>query len=72
MTRLIQKLAPWAMIEVFFLGTLVSLLKLVKLADVHLGVAFWALGAGMICLAAAMAGIDRRELWDRLEVAAER
>ena len=61
-----------AMIEVFFLGALVSLLKLVKLADVHLGVAFWALGAVMFCLAGAMAGIDRRELWDRLEVAAAR
>lgn len=65
----IYRLEPWAMVEVFFLGALVSLLKLVKLADVHLGVAFWAFGAVMFCLAAAMAGIDRRELWDRLEVA---
>jgi hypothetical protein len=35
-------------------------------------VGFWALGAVMFCLAAAVAGIDRRELWDRLEVAEER
>lgn len=71
-TRLVQHLEQWAMIEVFFLGALVSLLKLVKLADVHLGVGFWALGAVMFCLAGAMAGIDRRELWDRLEVASTR
>jgi paraquat-inducible protein A len=68
----LYRLEPWAMVEVFFLGAVVSLLKLVKLADVSIGVAFWALGAVMFCLAAAIAGIDRRELWDRLEVAEER
>lgn len=70
--RWLYRLEPWAMLEVFFLGAVVSLLKLVKLADVSLGVAFWALGAVMVCLTAAVAGIDRRELWDRLEVASER
>jgi paraquat-inducible protein A len=72
LTRLMQTVTPWAMIEVFFLGSLVSLLKLVKLADVHLGAAFWALAGVMFCLAAATGGIDRKELWDRLEVAAAR
>jgi uncharacterized paraquat-inducible protein A len=33
------------------------------------GSGFWAFVALMICMAAAAAGIDRRELWDRLEVA---
>ncbi|NNC90109.1 MAG: paraquat-inducible protein A [Akkermansiaceae bacterium] len=70
-TRLVQEAQPWAMLEVFILGVLVSLLKLVKLAEVELGIAFWALGLLMICLTAAFAGIDRRELWDRLEVARE-
>lgn len=70
-TKWLGLLVPWAMVEVFFLGALVSLLKLVKLADVSLGVAFWALAGVMVCLAAAVGGIDRRELWDRLEVAAE-
>lgn len=68
----LYRLEPWAMVEVFFLGAVVSLLKLVKLADVSIGVAFWALGAVMFCLAAAIAGIDRRELWDRLEVALQK
>jgi len=71
-TKWLERLVPWAMVEVFFLGALVSLLKLVKLADVSLGVAFWALAGVMVCLAAAIGGIDRRELWDRLEVAAEK
>ncbi len=60
---------PWNMVEVFLLGVLVSLLKLAKVADVHFGIGFWAFGGVMICMAAAVAGIDREELWDRLEVA---
>ena len=60
---------PWNMVEVFLLGVLVSLMKLAKVADVHFGIGFWAFGGVMICMAAAVAGIDREELWDRLEVA---
>ena len=65
----LNKTEPWNMIEVFLLGVLVSLLKLNKLADVHFGPGFWAFGAVMLCMAAAVSGIDRDELWDRLEVA---
>jgi paraquat-inducible protein A len=61
--------AKWNMIEVFLLGVLVSLLKLAKVADVQFGPGFWAFAALMVCMAAAVAGIDRDELWDRLEVA---
>lgn len=60
---------PWNMVEVFLLGVLVSLLKLAKVADVHFGFGFWAFAGVMLCMAAAVAGIDREELWDRLEVA---
>jgi paraquat-inducible protein A len=60
---------PWNMVEVFLLGVLVSLLKLAKVAEVHFDTGFWAFGGVMLCTAAAVAGIDREELWDRLEVA---
>jgi len=53
------------------LGVLVSLMKLGKMADLYFGVGFWAFAALMVCMAAAVAAIDRNELWDRLEVAAE-
>lgn len=65
----LSRMEPWNMVEVFLLGVLVSLLKLGKVADVHFGIGFWAFGLLMICMAAAVAGIDRDELWDRLEVA---
>lgn len=65
----IGRTEPWNMVEVFLLGVLVSLLKLAKLADVQFGIGFWAFGLLMVCMAAAMAGIDKSELWDRLEAA---
>jgi paraquat-inducible protein A len=68
-TKWMYRTEPWNMVEVFLLGVLVSLLKIAKVADVHFGIGFWAFGAVMLCMAAAVAGIDREELWDRLEVA---
>ncbi|MDP0491951.1 MAG: paraquat-inducible protein A [Verrucomicrobiota bacterium JB023] len=70
--RLLQATEHWVMVEVFFLGALVSLLKLVKLAKVELEIGFWSMAGLMVCLAGALAGIDRLELWDRIEHAKER
>jgi paraquat-inducible protein A len=67
--RIFQAFQVWIMVEVFFLGAIVSLLKLVKLADVELGIGFWSVAGLMLCLAGAISGIDRTELWDRIEIA---
>lgn len=67
--RFFQSLQSWGMIEVFFLGAIVSLLKLIKIADIDLGIGFWAVAGLMTSLAGAIGGIDRRELWDRIESA---
>ena len=68
-TKWMYRSEPWNMVEVFLLGVLVSLMKLAKVAEVHFGIGFWAFAGVMLCMAAAVAGIDREELWDRLEVA---
>lgn len=65
----IYRTEPWNMVEVFILGVLVSLLKLAKVSEVQFDFGFWAFFGVMLCTAAAIAGIDRGELWDRLEVA---
>lgn len=70
--RIFQTVQPWVMVEVFFLGTMVSLLKLMKLADVTMGLGFWSMIALMLSIAASVGGIDRIELWDRIEVAIAR
>lgn len=69
LTRWIQRSEPWSMLEVFLLGFIVSLLKLGHVAEIEFHIGLWALVALVLCIAGAMAGIDRRELWDRLELA---
>ncbi len=70
--KFLQGIQAWVMVEVFFLATIVSLLKLVKLADVTLGYGFWSMIGLMLSIAAAIGGVDRLELWDRIEVAQQR
>lgn len=62
----VERLSPWAMVEVFLLGTFVAYTKLVDLAEVSLGPALYALGALMVVSAAADAACDREALWQAL------
>jgi paraquat-inducible protein A len=67
--RLVAAVRPWGMVEVFMLGTLVSLAKLSHLASVTPGVALWSFGALMLLVAAGAASFDARALWARVEAA---
>ena len=42
--RLVHFLHSWNMVEVFLIGTLVSVVKISSMATIALGYAFWALG----------------------------
>ena len=72
MFRLVQTVRPWSMVEVFMLGTLVSLAKLEHLAHVVPGIALWSFGALMALMAAAAASFDAHELWARVEATGRR
>lgn len=61
--RALQLAHPWAMVEVFILGVLVSLVKLSHLADVLPGPAIWCFGALMLVLTALSSLLDHRALW---------
>ena len=58
---------PWAMIEVFILGILVSLVKLSNLAEVLIGPALWCFGTLMLVLAALATQLDEHALWQAWE-----
>lgn len=60
-------LNDWAMVEVFVIGVIVSLVKIAKLATVILGLSFWAYILFAICLTAAMSGLDRQQVWNAVE-----
>jgi paraquat-inducible protein A len=65
--RAIEAVRPWGMIQVFMVGTLVSLVKLSHLATVIPGVALFALGGVIALFAAAEAAYEPRVLWARVE-----
>lgn len=65
--RLVSTLAPWAMMEVFLLGILVSVVKLAGMASIIPGIALWAFALLILVLAAAGAALDSEEVWERLE-----
>jgi len=65
--KLLTHLTPWGMMDVFFLGILVSLVKLVALADMALDMGFYAFLLLILVYTAALASIDTHTLWEGLK-----
>jgi paraquat-inducible protein A len=66
--RLIQSLRPWAMMEVFMLGILVSIVKLAKMATIVPGIAAFAFMALIFVLAASLAVLDPHAVWEKIKI----
>ena len=66
--RLLRRIQPWSMMEVFLVGILVAVIKLLDLADVVPGLALWAFGGLIVVLAGALASLDPEAIWERIEV----
>lgn len=67
--RLIFTLKNWSMVEVFFLGVLVSLVKIAHMATVVLGLSFWAYAAFSVLFTLSVSNLDRFQCWNRIEAA---
>ena len=61
----------WSMIEVMMLGVLVALVKIADYATVIPGMALYMLGVLVFLLAAMQANFDPKEVWERIEWAAD-
>jgi paraquat-inducible protein A len=70
--RLIFHLQSWSMVEVFIIGVIVSLVKIMKMADVSMGLSFWAYVAFSILFTMAIAALDRYQVWEQIEALGER
>ena len=66
--RTVQSLRPWAMMEVFMLGILVSIVKLAKMATIVPGIAAFAFMALIFVLAASLAVLNPHEVWERIKI----
>lgn len=60
-------LAPWNMAEIFLVGILISFIKIVDLADVSLGISFWAYTLFTLGVVLTTLNFDRRQLWLALD-----
>lgn len=65
--RLLRRVQPWSMMEVFMVGILVAVTKLAGMAEVVPGLALWAFGLLIFVLAAAMSSLDPHAVWERFE-----
>jgi paraquat-inducible protein A len=65
--RWLDRLRPWAMIEVYMLGICVAYVRLADSATVVLGIAVYALAALMFVMAAMDALVDYDDLWAEVE-----
>ena len=60
-------LQNWAMVEVFIIGVIVSLVKIAAMATVVLGISFWAYVAFSICFTLTLVTLDRYQCWQMIE-----
>jgi paraquat-inducible protein A len=58
----IYRLIPWSMAEIFLVGVLVSLIKISSMADIGLGLSFYAYIGFTICMTFALLHLDKHQL----------
>ena len=65
--RTLGYMTPWMMADVFVIGTLVSLIKIIGMADIELGLSFWTFCAYALLLLLTTQSVDRDWLWQHLD-----
>ncbi|WP_286009987.1 paraquat-inducible protein A [Larsenimonas salina] len=61
--RLLKRMEPWMMADVFLIGVLVSMVKILALAEIGFGVSFWAYSAFVILVLKTTRVMDHDWLW---------
>lgn len=64
--RVLRIVQPWSMMEVFIIGILVSLVKLLAMAQIVPGIALWSFVLLIPVLAAASSSLDAEWVWRRI------
>jgi paraquat-inducible protein A len=70
--RLLRRVEPWSMMEVFMLGILVAIVKLMDMATILPGLALWAFVLLFLLISGAIATLDPHEVWERVDLEEER
>jgi paraquat-inducible protein A len=67
--RLSEQLRPWAMAEIFIVGVSIALVKVVGIASVQFGAAFWAFAALVVIIVWKDQIMCRYTVWQELDSA---
>lgn len=65
--RLLRQATSWSMIEVFLIGIVVAITKLMGMATIVPGLALWSFALLMIVLSAAVSAFDPDAIWEQVE-----
>jgi paraquat-inducible protein A len=65
--NLIFKLLPWTMAEIFLVGVLVSLVKIISMADIGIGLSFYAYLLFTVFMTVTLLYVDKHQLTQMLE-----
>jgi paraquat-inducible protein A len=65
--RLLRRVEPWSMMEVFMIGILVAVVKLMDMAQIVPGLALWAFVMLFLLISGAVASLDPEAVWERAE-----
>ena len=65
--RFLRHVQPWSMMEVFIIGILVAIVKLMGMATIIPGLALWSFVLLMLVLAGAVSSFEPEAVWERLE-----
>ncbi|MBM5573057.1 paraquat-inducible protein A [Deefgea sp. CFH1-16] len=64
--KIFNALHPWSMIEVFMLGILISLSKLMGMARIEPDIALWSIAILMLLLTATLSTFNPKKIWQLL------
>lgn len=62
----LSRIKPWLMVDVFLIGVLVSLVKIASLADVSMGISFWAFTVFTVLVVKTISISDLHWVWNQL------
>jgi paraquat-inducible protein A len=65
--RLLRRVEPWSMMEVFMIGILVAVVKLMGMASIVPGLALYAFVLLFLLISGAVASLDPHAVWERAE-----
>ncbi|GEA50804.1 paraquat-inducible protein A [Vibrio inusitatus NBRC 102082] len=64
--KFLTRIKPWLLVDVFLIGVLVSLVKISALADVSMGISFWAFAIFTCLMVKTIATADLFWVWQQL------